>query len=83
MYAGGGTIIMHNDSVTGNTAQRGAGGGHGLRGWSGRPGLGEGGGLYIDPAATVDLNAFTVANILNNTASTSDPDIHGSYRVLP
>jgi hypothetical protein len=42
-----------------------------------------GGGLYIDPAVTVSLDSFTVANINNNAASTSDPNIHGSYTATP
>jgi hypothetical protein len=52
-------------------------------GGPGSPGQGEGGGLYIDPLASVCLDAFTLANILNNTASTQDPNIHGSYTICP
>jgi hypothetical protein len=74
VYAAGGTITLRDDSVTGNAA----GGGYGYA-----LGLGEGGGLYIDPTAAVYLDAFALANILNNTASTSDPNIHGSYSLLP
>jgi len=69
LYAGGGTLTLGNDTVTGNTAQ-----GSGVY-----PGLGEGGGLYIAAAATVYLDAFTLANTVNNTASTSNNDIFGSY----
>jgi hypothetical protein len=72
LYAGGGAITLHGDRVTGNAALGSNG-----------PGAGAGGGLYIDPAATVYLDAFTLANVLNNTASTSDPNIHGSYSLLP
>jgi hypothetical protein len=68
------------DTVSSNAAVRGIGGGIPP---TGPNGLGEGGGLYIDPAATVYLDAFTVTNILNNTASTSDPNIHGTYSHLP
>jgi hypothetical protein len=75
LYAAGGTITLLNDAVTGNAANGGAS--------QGVTGLGEGGGLYMAPAATVYLDAFTVANILNNAASTIDPNIHGSYNLLP
>jgi hypothetical protein len=88
LYVAGGTATLTDVTVSSNKAQGGAGGwgsnsGGGTGTRYGAPGLGEGGGLYIDPAATVDLDAFTVANILNNTASTSDPNIHGSYSLLP
>jgi hypothetical protein len=43
------------------------------------PGLGTGGGLFIDTAALVCLDASTFINISGNTASTSDPNIHGSW----
>lgn len=77
LYAAGGTLTMRNDTVTDNAAVGGAGGSG-----SGSPGKGEGGGLYIDRPAAVYLDAFTVANVVNNTASTSDPNIHGSYHRL-
>ena len=48
----------------------------------GRPGLGEGGGIYIYPGAWVSLDAFTLAHIQQNKASTSDPDIAGSYSTI-
>jgi hypothetical protein len=74
----GGTVKLTLTTPFANNAVGGLGGtGNGIAG------LGEGGGLYIDPAATVSLDAFTLANILNNTASTSDPNIHGSYSLLP
>jgi hypothetical protein len=79
LATGGGTVTLLSDMVDSNSAQGGRGGSGGQ---SRNPGFGEGGGLYIDPAATVDLDAFTLANILNNTASTSDPNIHGSYGLL-
>jgi hypothetical protein len=46
-------------------------------------GLGEGGGLYIDTLASVCLDAFTLARVTHNSASTSYPDIFGSYTVCP
>ncbi len=64
---------MHTVSATGNTAKGGA------AGRQASPGLGEGGGLYIDGAALAYLDAFTEATVKKNKASTSDPDIHVSF----
>jgi hypothetical protein len=75
LCAGGGSVALSQDTVTGNAAQGGAGGGHG-----GSPGLGEGGGLSIIPAAVVSLDAFTQAHVTGNTASTKDPNIHGPWK---
>jgi hypothetical protein len=41
--------------------------------------VGDGGGLYIASGATVDIDAFTLAHLINNTAATSDAEIHGPY----
>jgi hypothetical protein len=46
---------------------------------SGVVGSGYGGGLYILPAASVCLDTATLNQIINNTTSTGDPNIHGSY----
>jgi hypothetical protein len=71
-----GTLVLQHDIVTQNFAKGGAGG-------PGAPkGPGEGGGLYIAGATAASLDAFTVANVLHNLASTSDPDIQGSYTIL-
>jgi hypothetical protein len=72
-------MTAREDSVTGNAALGGFG-----SGFRGTPiyGVGKGGGLYIDTAAMGYLDDFTVANVLNNTASTSDPNIYGSYKRL-
>jgi hypothetical protein len=81
LYAAGGTVSLHGSTVAQNTAAGGAGG-HGPRGApNGTPGLGEGGGLYLDAAAAVCLDAFTQANASHNNASTSDNNIHGSYSI--
>jgi hypothetical protein len=74
LYVGGGTITLHNDSSTGNTANGGAGR---------TAGLGQGGGLYINPLAAVYLDAFTLAHVISNIASTSNNDIFGSYTLIP
>jgi hypothetical protein len=76
IYIAGGTATLTRSTVTANTARAGLG-------IYGTKAVGEGGGLYIDPTATVSLDAFTVVNILNNTASTGDPGIHGSYTTMP
>ena len=39
---------------------------------------GYGGGLFIGSGATVDVDAFTLANVINNTAPI-DPNIDGTY----
>jgi hypothetical protein len=79
LCAAGGSLALHTVSVTGNSARGGAGG-RGFRGsFNGSPGLGEGGGLYIDPAAFVCLDVFTQAHVTKNKASTLDPNIHGPW----
>jgi hypothetical protein len=78
----GGMVTLTSDTITSNTAQGGNGGGGGSgRGYglAGNPGLGEGGGLSIDTPAEVCLYAFTQAHVSRNSASTSYPDIFGSY----
>jgi hypothetical protein len=85
LHASAGTITLRQDSVTRNSTRGGAGapGNPGFPGFPsgqpGLPGLGEGGGIYIDALATAYLDAFTQANVINNTASTSDPNIHGTW----
>jgi hypothetical protein len=80
LYAASGTVTLRHDTVTSNVAQRGLGGA-GVGGYpAGQVGLGEGGGLAIDPAAVVCLDAFTQAHVTNNTASTRDPNIHGPWK---
>jgi hypothetical protein len=59
------TLTLHNDTITSNSA-------HGN--------FGSGGGLVIGGQIPACLDAFTVANVLNNTAA-SDPDIEGSYTI--
>jgi hypothetical protein len=86
LYAGGGTITLVDDSVTQNSAQAGMGGTGGSgnpNGAKGSSGLGEGGGLYIDAAVLAYLDTVTQASFKHNHASTSDPDIYGSYSTYP
>jgi hypothetical protein len=67
MYVAGGTVSLRSVTVTSNMAVGGI-----------TYGAGYGGGLYIAAGATVYLDAFTLANIINNTADI-DPNIDGSY----
>jgi hypothetical protein len=74
LYAAGGTATLTNDTVSSNAAGYGAGGAGGASGGylggngaAGSAGSSEGGGLYIDALATVCLDAFTLANTVNNT----------------
>ncbi len=76
LYVGGGTVTFSSSTILSNTAQGGAGGSSG-----GNKGQGIGGGIYIDAAAWVGLDGFTV--VRRNHASTSDNDIFGSYAVIP
>jgi len=78
LYVSGGTVTLSSDSVMQNAANGGAGGSGGTgkyKGPNGSPGLGEGGGIYVDPVALVYLDLFTQANVKHNHASTSYPDI--------
>jgi uncharacterized protein (TIGR03118 family) len=75
--AGGNTATFHTDTISHNSASLGAGG----AGTSvGQAGIGEGGGLGIETAATVCLDPLTQANVTMNSASTVDPDIHGPWQ---
>jgi hypothetical protein len=46
-------------------------------------GGGIGGGIYVDNAAVVQLDEFTLAHLTGNTASTGGPDIAGLYALVP
>lgn len=86
LYAVNSSIELHNVTVTSNTAKGGAGG-HGGKGHpagkAGPPGLGIGGGLFIEANVLACLDAFTVDHVKGNKASTSDPNIRGSYTICP
>jgi len=74
MYVAGGTVSLHNTTVDHNSAVAGNGG---------HSALAEGGGIYIAVGASVCLDAFTLAHVINNTASTGYPDIYGAYTICP
>lgn len=70
IYVGSGSVTLVGTTVNQNTVTGGSGY---------HSGLGEGGGIYIKSAALVYFDAFTQANVNHNHASTSDPDIYGSF----
>ena len=74
---------MGRPGIGGAGGQGGTCGSHHFRGSNGSSGLGEGGGLYIDPAAAVCLDAFTQSHVKKNHASISDPQIDGAYTTCP
>ena len=77
VYVASGSVTLLNTSVSNNSATGGIAGGR-----TASDGLGEGGGLYIAALASVSLDVFTAAHIINNTASTAYPNIYGSYSTL-
>ena len=83
LYLGGGAATIRSSTVDSNGAQGGAGG-VGYKGsGNGNKGQGVGGGIYIDPDALVLLDAFTISHVKKNRASSSDPNVHGSYDEIP
>jgi hypothetical protein len=67
------TILI--STISGNQAEGGTAGA------GGNAGLGEGGGLYLADGGAACLDAFTIANVFGNIASTSDIDIFGVYTI--
>ena len=90
LYVAGGTVNVGNCTLDSNTASESAttGGGGGLYVAAGTVTLTDctvqsntaayGGGIYIASLATVSIDPFTVAHVINNTAAT-DPNIDGTY----
>jgi hypothetical protein len=73
LFIAGGTASLHNSTVTGNKALGGQGGS------GARDGVGDGGGVFIAPSASVCLDPLTQANIKKNTTSTTGSDVFGSF----
>jgi hypothetical protein len=71
------TLTITDSTVTDNQATGGAAGS------GGTAGLGEGGGLYLADGGTVCLDAFTIAHVFGDHASTSDDDIFGTFTTCP
>jgi hypothetical protein len=83
IYASGAALTLRGTSITGNAATGGTGGTTSKKAVvQSANGAGRGGGLYVAPASVVSLDSFTQANTKNNTASTSDNDIFGSFSIL-
>ena len=84
-----GTLTLTNDTVQSNTAATAGGGLYVDYGSvtltsdtvQSNTAATEGGGLYIASGAVVYLDAFTLANVTNNTAH-KHKDIDGSYQTL-
>jgi hypothetical protein len=77
IYVGTGNVTLLHTSVNQNSATKGNGIVAGTV-----VGEGIGGGIYISMGALVGLDAFTLANVNHNHASTSDPNIYGSFSLL-
>ena len=67
-----GTLSLTSDTVSSNSARRSIVVGQ-------VAGVGEGGGLYIASGATVDIDAFTLSHVINNTATNNGNNIYGTY----
>jgi len=75
IYVGGGTATVVTTTISFNEAR-------GIAKTKESPaGQGIGGGLFIGNAV-VYLDSFTASHVVNNKASTSDPNIYGSYILL-
>jgi hypothetical protein len=83
VFVASGTALISDSTFTGNAASGGPGGTGLKKQLAGKAGLGIGGGLYNDSAASLGLDSFTLANVKKNHASTTDNNIHGSYDVTP
>jgi len=90
LYVAGGTVTLTNDTIQSNSnpySSVGYGGGLYVAGGTvtlvndtvtANTAVYAGGGIYIASGATVYIDAFTLAHVINNTAPT-DPNIDGTY----
>jgi hypothetical protein len=89
LYVAGGAVTLSNDTVQANSVNETSAFGGGLYVAGGTVILNNdtvasnsagsaGGGIYIFSGATVYIDPFTVANVINNTAAI-DPNIDGTY----
>jgi hypothetical protein len=76
MYVAGGSVTLRLCTISGNTANGGSGASY--KGTHASDGVGEGGGLYLAGGAA-GIDADTLAHFSHNHASTSFPDIDGTY----
>jgi hypothetical protein len=68
-------LTVTGTGITGNGATGGA------AGTGGSAGQGIGGGIYFASGGVGCLDAYTLANVLGNTASTSDNDVFGAFTI--
>ena len=68
-------VTVTTSTITQNSATGGAAGS------GGTAGQGIGGGVYFASGGTACLDAYTVAHIFGNSASTSNPDVFGDYTI--
>jgi hypothetical protein len=71
----GSTLELRGSTITDNQASGGAAGN------GGTSGSGIGGGLYLAPGGSACLDAFTIAHVFGNHASTSGDEVFGAYTV--
>ncbi len=69
------TLSVTHSTITDNRASGGAAGD------GGSAGSGIGGGLYLEAGGSVCLDAFTIAHLFGNHASTSDDDVFGNFTI--
>jgi hypothetical protein len=81
MYVAAGTVTLRLTTVSGNAANGGTAG-QPIKGQTAQDGVGEGGGLYLASGASVFLDSFTNTNTTHDSASTSHPDIYGSFKTI-
>jgi hypothetical protein len=84
LYASNASVTLRGVSATSTTASGGLAGlaGNGNKRYNGSPGRGIGGGVYRGSSASLALDDFTLAHVINNIATTSSPNIAGSYKRL-
>lgn len=76
----GGTASLLGTTVINNTAKGGKGGQGKGDPFVAPDGIAQGGGVYISSWASVSLDAFTVAHVMNNTAD-DGPNIYGPFTI--
>jgi hypothetical protein len=69
----GGSVTVHTTSITGNSAAGGTGA---------TKGQGLGGGIYVDAAASLGLDSYTLGYLKKKHAASGDNQIAGSYVVI-
>jgi hypothetical protein len=84
LYVGGGSVALRSVTTTSNVARGGQAGTNPYvsgKKYAGAPGRGIGGGIYLFKGSAA-LDDFSVSHVVDNTASTSSPNIAGSHQRL-